>query len=94
MDFLIKYIKEILAWLLGFIDWIGIEVTKIFLAAFAAIINAIPVPSWVSGASGAIAAIPPGVAYFTSTMHIGTGATIMVSAYTIRFLIRRIPIIG
>jgi hypothetical protein len=94
VDFLIKYIKEILAWLLGFIDWIGIEVTKIFLAAFAAIINAIPVPSWVSGASGAIAAIPPGVAYFTSTMHIGTGATIMVSAYTIRFLIRRIPIIG
>jgi hypothetical protein len=94
MDFLIKYLKMILDWLLGFIDWIGIELSKIFLAALAAIINAIPVPSWMANAGGAVANIPPGVAYFVQSMQISTGATIMVSAYIIRFVIRRLPFIG
>jgi hypothetical protein len=94
MDFLIKYIAQILAWLLGFIDWIFIEAFKLILAGLAAVLAAIPVPAWVSGAGGAVAAIPPGVAYLIGTMHISDGATIMVSAYTIRFLIRRLPIVG
>lgn len=94
MDFLLKFLSQILAWLLQFVTWCAIELFKIILVALAAILNAIPVPTWFSGASGAIASIPPGVLYFTSTLHIGTGVGIMVAAYTIRFIIRRIPIIG
>lgn len=94
MDFLIKYLKQILDWLLSFIDWVGIEVTKIFMAGLAAILNAIPVPDWMASAGSAISNFPPGAAYFLATMHIGAGATIMVSAFTIRFIIRRLPIIG
>ena len=94
MEFLIKYIKAILDWLLLFVDWVCIEVAKVVLAGLAAIINAIPVPDWMASASGAVASIPPGVAYLIGTMHISTACTIMVSAYGIRFLIRRIPLIG
>jgi hypothetical protein len=94
MDFLIKYISQILAWVLGFIDWVFIECAKLVLAGLAAVLAAIPVPSWVSGASGAVASIPAGVAYLIGTMHIADGCTIMVSAYTIRFLIRRLPVVG
>ncbi len=47
-----------------------------------------------SSAGGAVASIPPGVAYLINSMHIATGALIMVSAYGIRFIIRRLPIIG
>lgn len=94
MDFLIKYIKEVLDWLLGLVGWILIETFKLVCIGLAAILNAIPVPDWLAGAGNAVANIPPGVAYLIQTMHIGAGAAIMVSAYTIRFLIRRIPIIG
>jgi len=94
MDFLIKYIKQILDWLLLFVDWVFLECAKFVLAGLAAVMAAIPVPSWVSGASGAVAAIPAGVAYLIGSMHIADGCTILVSAYIIRFLIRRLPIIG
>ena len=94
MDFLIKYLKEILDWLLGFIGWSVVEVVKLLLAGLAAIINAIPVPDWVAHAGDAISNFPPGAAYFLGSLHIATGCTILVSAYTIRFLIRRIPFIG
>ncbi|HEX3912693.1 MAG TPA: DUF2523 family protein [Steroidobacteraceae bacterium] len=94
MDFLIKYIAQILTWLLGFVDWCFLECAKFVLAGLAAFMNAIPVPAWMSSASGAVASIPPGVAYLIGTMHIADGCTILVSAYTIRFLIRRLPIIG
>jgi hypothetical protein len=94
VDFLIKFIARILTWLLSFVDWVATEIAKVVLAALAAIINAIPVPSWMAGASGAIASFPPGAAYFLNSMHIGTATTIMVSAYSIRFLIRRLPIVG
>lgn len=94
MDFLIKYIAQILTWLLSFVDWCATEIAKVVLAALAAIITAIPVPSWMSGASGAVASIPDGVAYLIGTMHLADGCTIMISAYTLRFLIRRLPIVG
>lgn len=94
MDFLIKYIKQILDWLLLFVDWVAIEISKVVLAGLAAVLTAIPVPSWMSGASGAVASIPDGVAYLIGTMHIADGCTIMVGAYTLRFLIRRIPLVG
>jgi hypothetical protein len=64
------------------------------LAGLAAVLSAMPVPDWLSGATGAVANIPPGVAYLIGTMHIATGCGIMISAYTIRFLIRRLPVIG
>jgi hypothetical protein len=94
MDYLIKFISQILAWLLSFVGWVLTETAKLVMAALAAIVNAIPVPDWFANAGGAVANIPPGVAYLISSMHIESGAGIMVSAYTIRFLIRRIPIIG
>lgn len=94
MDFLLKFLSQILSWLLGFVTWVTIQVFSLVMAALAAIFNAIPVPSWVSSASGAIANLPPGVAYLVSSLELTTGAGIMLSAYTIRFIIRRLPVVG
>ena len=56
-----------------------------------AILSLIPVPSWLSSGSFAL---PDGVLFFAAALEINTGIGIVISAYTIRFLIRRIPVIG
>lgn len=38
--------------------------------------------------------IPPGVWYFCNLFALGTCAKLLLGAYTIKFLIRRIPFIG
>ncbi|BCY03532.1 DUF2523 family protein [Stutzerimonas stutzeri] len=59
-----------------------------------AVIYSLPVPDFVYDAKDALQGIPPSVVYFTSAFQIGPGLTIILGAYVLRFLIRRIPIIG
>jgi thiamine transporter ThiT len=94
MTFLIQYIQQILTWLLTFIDWILIEVFQVLCTAVLAVIDAIPVPSFFTNASGYMAALPAGVVFFAQAANIGTGLTILMSAIGLRFLIRRLPFVG
>ena len=48
----------------------------------------------VSGLNTALAAIPSALMFILSWFHPMQGLTIIFSAYTIRFLIRRLPFIG
>ncbi len=94
MDTLIQYISRILAWALQAVDWVLIEVFGVVCTALGNILSAIPVPSWMSGASSQLGALPAGVLYFAQVMDFSFGLTVVASAYGIRFLIRRIPVIG
>jgi len=47
-----------------------------------------------SGVNTALAAMPQAVMFILSWFKLGSGLTIIVSAYTVRFLIRRIPGVG
>ena len=64
------------------------------LHALAGIINAIPVPSFFAQASGAFAGMSSGVIYFTTPFELGYGLGVVLSAYTLRWVLRRIPFIG
>ena len=48
----------------------------------------------VSGISGSLGGIPPMVLYFADFFQLGYGLSMVLGAYTVRFLVRRIPIIG
>lgn len=58
------------------------------------ILKAIPVPEWLGSVGALWAAIPDSVLFFLQSFAIPEGLAIVGSAYGIRFLIRRIPIIG
>lgn len=80
-----------------FIDLIQWAVVKIFLMIFEALVfvlSLIPVPEWLSNISGNVAAIDPGILFFVAPLQLTTGLAWVVSAYVLRFLIRRIPVIG
>ena len=44
--------------------------------------------------SGALAGIPPGMWYFLDLVHFDIGLPAILSAWVLRFMIRRIPVIG
>ena len=53
----------------------------------------IPAPAFLDNINASLS-IPSSVAFFAAPMQFQFGIGVIVSAYTIRFLIRRIPIIG
>lgn len=57
------------------------------------VLNAIPVPDFLSNVQ-AYAGNLGTAAYWFGVFNVGTGITMILSAYAFRFLIRRIPIIG
>jgi len=79
--------------------WIQDQISSFFLWAFerlmdglAAVIEMIPVPDFLSAAGSF--SIPGSVAWFANAFALDHGAQIIVAAYLLRFLIRRLPFIG
>jgi len=94
MDYLIQFLKNILLWLISWVEWAFEWLWQTLLGAFITVLNAIPVPSWLSSAPSVVGSIPGSVAFFLQAFEIPTGLAIILGAYTIRFIIRRIPLIG
>lgn len=81
-------------WLRDLLLWVPRKIWEAVLDALAAIITAIPVPSWIDSATSWFEAIPDGVLYVMGPFQVGTGLAILLGAWVLRFLIRRIPVIG
>ena len=58
------------------------------------IISLIGGDAFVQNINSALSSLPSGVLYFMSLFKLGTGLEIVLSAYVVRFIIKRIPIIG
>lgn len=71
----------------GFFLWIWESI----LSALVAVLSAIPVPSWMT--SGTFS-LPDGVLWFAQALELDYAAGVMATAWTLRFFIRRLPIIG
>ncbi|WP_082335976.1 DUF2523 family protein [Pseudomonas syringae] len=72
--------------LLNMLDWIW--------SAFIGLLDTLPIASTVTQASSLFSAIPASVWYFMNVFQIPLGITFVLSGYLIRFLIRRLPIVG
>lgn len=81
-------------WLRDVLLWVPQKLWDLLLDGLAAIIEAIPAPDFITNASAFFGGIPSGVAYFAAPFQLGTGVAFLVTAYVLRFLIRRIPVIG
>lgn len=92
MSYLIEFLSQILAWLVELLLWVPRMVWDAVLVGVLAALEAIPVPEWLSSAT--FGDIDPGIAYFAGALMIPEGVTIILAAYAVRFLIRRIPVVG
>jgi hypothetical protein len=94
MSYLLNWLYQAAAWFVTLIANFFLHVLTLLLQGLEALIAWIPAPSFFQNAAGWIGSIPPLLADFLSALQIGAGITIVVSALTLRFLIRRIPFIG
>lgn len=96
--------KSLITFLIGIVDFIFSKtIPKFFLFAglyFAvleftpALIGLIGGQSLISNIQTLFNNIPSGALYFLSLFKVATGLKIVLSAYIVRFIIRRIPLIG
>lgn len=94
MEALITFIGQILTWVQAFLEGLPLYLMGPFLDGINAFIQWIPVPAFFASAQGYIAAIPASAAYWLQGFNIGFGFAMIISAYIIRFIIRRIPFFG
>jgi hypothetical protein len=82
-----EYLKDLL-------EWIPKKIFETIMDVLVSIIEAIPVPSWVNDVGSFWGQISGDVWFFASALQIGFGLAVIGSAYALRFLIRRLPVIG
>lgn len=67
---------------------------ELLLDALMAVIDSIPPPDFIQNIPNIVSQIPPSVWYWVDPFNIPAGMGIIIGAYIIRFIIRRIPFIG
>jgi hypothetical protein len=83
------------------LGWVIDEIKELFIYFFSLILNGlasflelIPVPDFLNNLTGSEFDLPPSITYFAVMLNMHYGIGIVVSAYVLRFILRRIPIIG
>ncbi len=79
-------------WLLLEIQYLITNAADSVLQVFAGIIAAFPVPDFLLNVGSY--SLAPSILYFTNMFEVPAGLAIMVTAYTLRFTIRRLPVVG
>ena len=93
MQDLYDFLTSALEWLLDALLWVPRKTYELLLDGLATVIEALPVPAFLQGADP-FASLDAGVVFFAEAFAIPQGIQIRLTAYGLRFLIRRIPIIG
>jgi type III secretory pathway component EscT len=86
--------SDLLQFLLDLWLWVPRQVFAWLLDALASLFESIPVPDFVTQAASALSSIGGNVLFFAEKFAVPEGVAMVLSAYVLRFLIRRIPFIG
>jgi len=91
-DWLTDWLNAAWAWLIDLLLWVPLQVYGLALDGLATVLEAIPAPEWIVAAD--FSGVHPAIAYFGGAFEIGYGISALLSAMVLRFVIRRIPVIG
>lgn len=94
LTWLLGILTDLLDWALDLVAWIPRDLWASLLDALASALEAIPAPDFLSQAGSFFGGIPSSVVYFFQFFAVAEGLGFIVSALVLRFLVRRIPIIG
>lgn len=83
-----------LGWFFDELEAFFLYLLDMVLSGFVTLIEIIPAPDFLVNAQSVGGSIAPSAQYFMTLFLLPTGLTMIVTAYTIRFLIRRTPIVG
>lgn len=87
-----EWLNSFWEWLWGLISDFVLFVFSSFLQAVIGLFSLIPVPSWAEGLD--LSWIPSGMGYFLEPFNLPLAVTAITGGYLIRFIIRRLPVVG
>ena len=82
------------AWLLDLLLWVPRKIFELLTDGLAAVLESIDPPGWMQNLGGYVGQVPDSVWFFLRGLELGYGLTVIGSAYALRFLIRRLPVVG
>jgi len=88
------HVSSFASWLAKWAEWLPMKLFEKLMSALAAVVEAIPVPDFFNTAATSLNTIPSGVAYFVGFTELPAGIAMVLTAYGLRFALRRIPLIG
>lgn len=94
MSFLIQWLVSAAQWLFDLVLKLPLHIWVLTLGGLQDAVNAIPVPSFFAQAGNYIANMPPLVAYISAGFQIPFGIGVVTTAWFLRWVLRRIPLIG
>jgi len=94
IDSILQALSQILEWFWQLVTFLPKLLWEYIGDAVVTYIEEIPVPSWMQNSSSLGSVITPEMAYFMQGFALSEGLAIIGSALLLRFLVRRIPIIG
>jgi len=87
-------LSDFAEWLMDLLLWVPRKLWAELLDGLATLFEAIPVPDFIATAQSVFNGIPSTMLFFLDKFAFGEGVAMVLSAYLLRFLLRRIPIIG
>lgn len=101
METIKAFFAAVWDWITGFFGYLIDSVQWLFkwaiatvLDALIAVLSAIPVPDWLGNTGSIMGAVPSSVLWGAQFIQLPYGLTAMGSALLLRFMIRRLPIVG
>lgn len=94
LDWFLGLVTDFLDWLLDLVAWIPREIWSGLLDGLAQALEAIPAPAFLQQAGSFFGGIPSNIVYFFQFFAVAEGLGFIITALLLRFLVRRIPIIG
>lgn len=92
LDWLYDWLQDALTWLKDLLLWLPLKLYQLLLEALTTVLNAIPVPAWAENLN--MNWVPSNLAYWLDPFNIPLALTCITGGYVLRFVIRRIPVIG
>lgn len=86
--------SSVTKWAGAFLQYLPMKAFEQLCAGLGSVISGVPAPSFFLTAGTALSQIPSSVAFFAQAFQIGPGITMILSAYVLRWSIRRMPFIG
>jgi hypothetical protein len=94
IQFVLDWLNDVGQWLIDLIMWwpryVVEQVSDVVVIVISWIGGLVPV----DGAAAALGQIPGGVAWALSGLRLDIGIPAVLGAYAIRFLVRRLPVVG
>ncbi len=93
-EWIAEMVAAVLGWIIDVLLYVPQQLFSLLVDGLIAVLAAIPVPAWVQTVATAGGSLAGDVVWWLDLLQFQTGLAIWISSLGIRFLIRRIPVIG